>query len=62
MAERVPAAVALREAERREIEAQIREFLDRGGKIEEVPTHANAAKPVGRVWSASYSGSFDGVA
>ena len=60
MAERVTAAVALRETERREIEQQIRKFLEGGGKIEQIPLHPNTAKPVGRIWHASYSGSLDG--
>lgn len=61
MAERVPAAVALREAERKEIENQIKDFLDRGGRIEQVPLHAASAKPVGPVWRANVSGGLEGL-
>lgn len=61
MAERVPAAVSLREAERKEIEDQIRAFLDSGGKIEQVPIHVNNAKPVGPVWRANFNGGLEGL-
>ena len=61
MAERVPAAVALREAERKAIEDQVKAFLEKGGKIEQVPIHINRAKPIGPVWQANYSGSLDSV-
>ena len=61
MAERVPAAVALRDAARKEIENQVKAFLERGGKIERVPLTGNSAKPVGAVWQANYQGSLEGI-
>ena len=59
MAKKTSANVVLRERERKEIEAQVKAFLDRGGHIEQIPLHGKNAKPVGPVWRASYSGSYD---
>lgn len=59
MAKQPSANVVLRERERKEIESQVKAFLDKGGRIEQIPLHGKNARPVGPVWRASYSGSYD---
>ena len=59
MAERVPAAIALREEDRKEIEAQIQAFLEKGGKIQQLPLNCYEAKPLGKIWRPSNVASLD---
>lgn len=59
MTEKTPATVALRDAERKEIEAQIKAFLQKGGKIEQIPLAASAYKHVGKAGHAGF-GALDG--
>lgn len=60
MIERNSASVTLREVERREIEAQIKAFLDKGGRIEQVPLTASSHKPVGKAGVTGFSAAVDG--
>ena len=55
MGDQVKSAMALREADRREIESQIEAFLKQGGKIEQIPQPVFDVKPKGCVWRTSYS-------
>lgn len=59
MTERNVASVALRDAERREIEEQVKAFLDKGGRIEQLPLTASSYKPVGKAGVSGFSGAVD---
>lgn len=55
MAEPASAAIALRESDRREIENQVREFLAKGGKIEQLPLFSGNIKPGDHVWRPGFT-------
>lgn len=56
MTDKKPISVDMREAERREIEEQIQAFLNKGGKIEQIPLPAGAYRHVGKAGQSGYSG------
>ncbi len=59
MSEKVKLSIESREPSRREIEQQVKEFLSKGGSIEQLPqSGVSSAKPIGNVWRPAY-GSFE---
>lgn len=60
MTDKKPISVELREAERKQIQEQVQAFLNKGGKIEQIPLAASAFKHVGKAGHASIGG-LDGI-